>query len=156
MEFNATFIVSFISFIVFVIIMNFVLYKPVGEIVSKRKNLVDGNYQNARANKKKSENILKDRLDKLNCARGEVREKTTVALNKIKQEKRILEKEAHEEINKQIENNISALNQDKQEAINILKQDVLNLAQMISDKFVESNEKISEINDETIEQIMQG
>lgn len=155
MEFNATLIVAFISFVIFIVIMNQILYKPVGNIIEARKNLIEGNYQNARANKKKSENVLQDRLDKLKNARSRVREETTLALNKIKDNAQTLEKSAKEETGRKIEENINILHEDKKEAINTLKCDVINLAQAISDKFIEASEKISEVDNETIEKIMQ-
>ena len=41
MEFNATFIASAISFIVFTLIMNAVFYKPLGKVVSERQKFID-------------------------------------------------------------------------------------------------------------------
>ena len=41
MNFNATFLIAAISFVVFVLIMNQILYKPVEEIVKARKKLVE-------------------------------------------------------------------------------------------------------------------
>ena len=155
MEFNATFLVAFISFIIFIIIMNQILYKPVCGIIDKRKKLIDGNYNSARANKKKSEAILQERLDKLKNAMGRVKEKTTEELGKVKEENLKLEQEAKEESKIKIEQNLNALNEDKNSAISALKGDVINLAQIISDKFIESDEKITDIDNETIEKIMQ-
>ena len=39
MEFNATFLVSFVSFIVFVVLMNQILYRPLDKIVRERKSI---------------------------------------------------------------------------------------------------------------------
>ena len=54
-----------------------------------------------------------------------------------------------------IKENIDALNNDKEQAINVLKADIINLAQVISDKFIETPERITEVDTETIEKIMQ-
>ena len=40
MEFNATFIVSVISFIIFTLLMNEILYKPVSKIVEEREHTI--------------------------------------------------------------------------------------------------------------------
>ena len=74
MEFNATFIVAFISFVIFIIIMNYILYKPINGIVEKRKNIIDENYSLAQKNSEKSKAILQDRLDKLDNARSRAKE----------------------------------------------------------------------------------
>lgn len=155
MEFNATFIAAFISFVIFIVIMNQILYKPVSDIVEARKNLIDGNYQNARANKKKSESVLQDRLDKLKNARSRVREETTCALDKVKENRQKLEEDARIETRQKINENIGNLNQDKQIALDVLKKDVINLAQIISDKFIDSSDKITDVDNQTIEKIMQ-
>ncbi len=155
MEFNATFIVAFVSFIVFIIIMNQILYKPISDIVEKRQKLIDENYEEASKNQEKSKAILDDRLDKLNNARSRVREETALALEKAKEDKRKAQEDAKASAGLKIEQSVDALNQDKQNAINTLKNDVINLAQIISDKFIESDEKISQVDDETIDKIMQ-
>ena len=65
MEFNATFIVSAISFIIFVVLMNIILYAPLQKVVEERKKTVDNNYNEANANSEKSTALLKDRADKI-------------------------------------------------------------------------------------------
>ena len=44
MEFDATFIFAAMSFIVFVFIMNAVLYKPIFNIIKQREELVEQNF----------------------------------------------------------------------------------------------------------------
>ena len=155
MEFNATFITAIVSFIVFAIIMNQILYKPVENIANKRKNLIDENYDIAQQNSQKKEAILQDRLDKLNNARNAAKEEFSAALDQAKKERNQLEIEAKEKAAGKIENDINILNDNKKEAIEALKKDVINLAQIISDKFIDAPEKITNIADETIEKIMQ-
>ena len=155
MEFNATFIISFISFIIFIIIMNYILYKPIGNIVEKRKQFIDENYTAARENHDKSQAILKDKKDKLDNTRKSVKEKTNSALDKAKEEKSQIELSAKEEAKLKIEKNLEELNVNRQEAVSILKKDVINLAQIISDKFIDSPDKITDIDNEIIEKIMQ-
>ena len=47
MEFNATFIVAFVSFIIFTVIMNLILYKPLSKVVAQRQQFIDENYEEA-------------------------------------------------------------------------------------------------------------
>ena len=42
-EFNATFLVAMISFVVFIIIMNAILYKPILSIIEERQAYIDKN-----------------------------------------------------------------------------------------------------------------
>ena len=155
MDFNATFIVAFFSFIIFMVIMNQILYKPIGEIVEKRKKLIEDNYNTAHENQEKSKAILEDRLDKLKNARNLVREKNSEAVEKIKEKRQQLEKNAKDEANSRIEENINALNNDEKEASDKLKQYVINLAQTISDKFIETPNRIENVDIKQIENMMQ-
>ena len=47
MEFDATFLFSVISFIVFVFIMNAIFYAPILKIMQKRSSLVENNFNSA-------------------------------------------------------------------------------------------------------------
>ncbi len=43
MEFNGTFLIATISFIIFTLLMNKILYKPINDIIEKRDRLFDDN-----------------------------------------------------------------------------------------------------------------
>ena len=47
-EFNGTFFVTIITFIVFVFLMNKILYAPILNIMEERKNFIDKNYKSAK------------------------------------------------------------------------------------------------------------
>ena len=68
MEFNATFLIAAISFIVFVIIMNFIFYKPIEKIVNKRENFIDENLDEARKNNVISQKLIDEYDRKINDA----------------------------------------------------------------------------------------
>ena len=74
MEFNATFLVAFFSFIVFTVIMNLILYKPINNIVLKRKQLVDANYEEAHENSDKAVSILLDKEKQIKKATDDAKE----------------------------------------------------------------------------------
>ena len=65
MEFNATFIISAISFIIFTIIMNKIFYKPVGNIINERQKFIDGTLEAAKKSDAEADSILKERDTKL-------------------------------------------------------------------------------------------
>ena len=65
MEFNATFIISAISFILFTVIMNKIFYKPVGNIINERQNFIDETINAAKKSDLEADNILKSRDEKL-------------------------------------------------------------------------------------------
>ncbi len=71
MEFNATFLVSAISFLVFVFIMNKIFYAPLTDIIEKREKLVDDTLNEAKNSRDKASDILTERENKLTKARDD-------------------------------------------------------------------------------------
>ena len=47
-EFNATFIVAILSFTIFIIIMNIIFYRPMLEIIRKREDYINSNYEDSK------------------------------------------------------------------------------------------------------------
>ena len=156
MEFNATFIVAFFSFIFLVFVMNWILYKPIDEIVKKRKNFIDWNFQESTSNKEEKNSILEEKSSKLNLAKANAREEFSSNCEKIKNEKNeklsIKRKQMASDLNSKRE----VLEKEKEEAKNSLKAEIINMAQIVSDKFLKEHEEIEEIDHELINQIMQG
>ena len=155
MEFNGTFIVAFISFIIFTFIMNIILYKPINDIVQKRKKYIDDNYNEAKDNSQKTKTILEDRKNKLSKARFEAKEKVDTQVNAAKNKKDEITKNAKHQAKESIEaQRLQTLNESN-EGKAALKGEIKNLAQMISDKFLNSDEKIADVDNNLVERIMQ-
>lgn len=66
LQFNATFIVAIISFVVFIMIMNAIFYKPVLKIIEEREKFIRDNYDEANATKEKADNLLQDKETRMN------------------------------------------------------------------------------------------
>lgn len=156
MEFNATFIVAFISFIVFTIIMNAILYKPLSSIVLKRKELIDSNYKEAMKNSDKSKSLLNERENKLDNATKKAKEKITDKTDEANKQKDSMTLNAKQEAQENLEKNRIYFGNATKDAVVELKSSVVNLAQDISDKFLKNKDKINNVDYELIESIMQG
>ncbi len=156
MEFNATFIVSAISFIIFVVLMNIILYAPLQKVVEDRKKTVDNNYNEANANSEKSTALLKDRADKILKAGQDAKSVINAKSNDANIKRDEITQSAKEESLKNIEANREYFDNATQEAKEVLKANVVGLAQSISDKFLGSDEKIIGVDNELIDKIMQG
>ena len=81
MDFNATFIIAFVSFIVFIFIMNKILYAPIYDIIQKRKSLIDNEYKTAEVNLNETNKILENKKQILLNASETVREKTLASID---------------------------------------------------------------------------
>ena len=142
MEFNATFIVAFISFALFTIIMNKILYAPISEIILKRKQFVDANFEEANKNLEKKDIILQEKTDMLNKAVDEAKSIVSDRILQVNTQKDKMTFDAKKEAQKNIDAyNLYYKNATK-EAKEFLNVEIVNLAQAISDKFLNSDEKI--------------
>lgn len=65
MEFNATFFVSVISFIVFTYLMNLIFYAPISKITNERQNIIDNLLTEADESKTQADSLLKERDERL-------------------------------------------------------------------------------------------
>lgn len=155
MEFNATFIVAFISFIIFTFIMNIILYKPINDIVSKRKNYIDTNYDKAKDNSEKTKVILEDRKNQLAKARLGAKEDVDKKIGLIKNQREEITLKAQKEAKELIEQNRLQSINSSNEAKETLKVEIKNLAQMISDRFLNPEEKIADMDNNLVDKIMQ-
>lgn len=73
-NFNATLIVAMLSFVVFMIIMNAIFYRPILNIIKKREDYVNRNYENAKELENKAQEFNNEYETKLNKAKEQERE----------------------------------------------------------------------------------
>lgn len=125
MEFNATFLVSIISFLVFMKIMNAIFYIPLTNLIEERENIVNKNFEDAKQTNIEVETLLKNKeeqlanaakesrqilIDKTNEANTEYHEQLTNAkinsnkkVNELKIELTKSETKAKEDLNSHVE-----------------------------------------------------
>lgn len=73
MEFNATFIITAISFLVFVYLMNTILYRPLENIVEEREKLLSDNFNDADNAKNNARSLLEEKATQLANAKIEAK-----------------------------------------------------------------------------------
>ena len=134
MEFNATFLVSVISFIIFVFIMNTIFYKPVGKIISDRENLISDTLNEAQKNREISKKLIEERDKKLVDASIQSKEYLSQEIEKAnlksKEEIALAKQTSFEKIEKEKTN----IETDKQNAEKELESHINNLADEIIKK----------------------
>lgn len=157
MEFNGTFIVAFVSFVIFTFVMNLILYKPINDIVLKRKKLVDANYEEAEKNTLKKEEILHERDEKLLKATDEAKKIVANRTLEVNNQKDEITSKAGKEAQKNIDAYNLYYKNATSEAKEFLKTEVISLAQAISNKFLGEGEQINaDKNKDLLDSITQG
>lgn len=136
MEFNATFIVSALSFIVFSIIMNAVFYKPLQKIVEEREKFIDETAKEAKMKAKKSEEILFDKSKKVENTKFEAKKNISQKTDEVQKQKAAMAAEAQQKASDEIQKAKEALENSKTEAQSTLELETQKLAQDISAKIL--------------------
>lgn len=136
MEFNATFIVSVISFIIFSIIMNAIFYKPLSNIVTERQKFIDETLQDAKNKTTKSEALLKDKQKKIETTKQEARKIIVEKSDDAKNQKNILTAEAQQKAIQSVDTAKNELAKSESDAQAVLTNDAKNLALQISSKIL--------------------
>ncbi len=85
-EFNATFLISMISFAVFILIMNRIFYKPILDVIEKRQKLINENYQCAKNSHDTAEMLLKQKDERLNDTLEKARKITQDKISQAEKE----------------------------------------------------------------------
>lgn len=136
MEFNATFIASAISFIVFTLIMNAIFYKPLQKTVSERQNFVDETLKEAKLHTEKSEAIIKDKVKKLEATKHDAKKIIATKSDEVKNQKTAMALEAQQKASQKVDSAKSELHKSKDEAQAVLAEETKNLAQDIASKIL--------------------
>lgn len=136
MEFNATFIVSAISFIVFTFIMNAIFYNPLQKTVSERQKFVNDTLEEAKLHTAKSEAILADKAKKVEKTKHEAKKIIVEKTDEVKAQKSTMTTEAQQKAAQTVDSAKEELQKSQQEAQKVLDEEVHKLAQDISSKFL--------------------
>ncbi|EKE03891.1 MAG: hypothetical protein ACD_20C00134G0018 [uncultured bacterium] len=150
LEINGTLIIVFISFLVFMVIMQKVFYAPIAEVRQERKNYIDKKLEHARSNREESDNITKDYESKITKARAKanniVFEHTSLANN---EKAKVIENTVNE-VNNQVKAEREGILNDKSIARKALEPQIISLAHSISAKILGEEVSLSGITEEMI------
>lgn len=115
-EFNATFLVAMLSFVVFIMIMNAIFYRPILNIMRKRDEYINSNYDESKK--------LSEQAEKLDIKKAETIQQT--------------QNECRTEIKNVVENAQGLASKNVQDA----RTEVKNEIQLKKDSFVRESEAL--------------
>lgn len=144
LEFNATFFVAMFSFIIFMLMMNSILYKPLSQIVEQRENIVNGNYSEAETTISKIEDLQSQHKTNIEETRAIAKEQFNKKLNNYKAQKDTILESAKSIAKKDMAIAQAKLDGEENSAKIILKSEVLGLASQIASKLLSEDVEITE------------
>lgn len=113
MEFNATFLVAAISFIAFTLIMEKIFYRPVSDIIAKRKAFLDKNSLSVLDNNTVAKKLREDKDNEILASKTEAKNTIMSEVEKANGEKVEKEQYLKSEIVAGIEHKKEVLNEEK-------------------------------------------
>ena len=154
MEFNATFLVTIVSFVIFVYLMNVILYNPILSIMQKREDLINENYESAEADEKETENLNSQREEKIEEAHEDARVKYNELIGDYKQKRNDIVKGAQINAHNETESAYIELNNVSNEAKEALKSRMTDLANDIVEKVLGYRSEVQGFDNDSINNIL--
>lgn len=136
MEFNATFLVSAVSFILFCFIMNAIFYKPLQKVVLEREKFIDETNKEADENYEKSEALIKDKNDKIEAAKLDSKKVILDKTEEMKSKKAQMTEEARTSATSMINTAKTDMNKEKEDSQAVLDEESKKLADEIVSKIL--------------------
>lgn len=136
MEFNATFLIAAISFIVFVFIMNQILYKPMAKIVQMRENYISDNENATNKATANANALIDDKNEKTKLANQEAGKIIAEAANNAKEQRNQLVNDAQMNFKNKVEENKNTLREEKNNIKNSMGNNTQELANSIMSKIM--------------------
>lgn len=136
MEFNATFLIAAISFIVFVFIMNQILYKPMAKIVQLREKYISDNENAANEATANANALIDDKNKKTKNANQEAGKIIAKTANNAKEQRNQLVNDAQMNFKNKVEENKRTLREEKNNIKNSMGNNTHELAHSIMSKIM--------------------
>lgn len=144
MEFNATFFVSAISFIIFTIIMNLIFYKPISKVIYERQKLIGDALNAAQKSKDETKELLTNRDYRLTKSAADSRKLIADKIEEANKSSKVLTQKAKEKSQNDISLAKENLHKEAETLNRELNIEVKNLAEIISSNILGIDVKIEE------------
>lgn len=154
LEFNATLLVCIVSFVIFLLMLNAILYEPLAQVIQHRKRYIESNYKEAEEAKENLQKILNWRKERIEKSKEVAREVYTKLINEFKLKKETLIEYEHNISAKDMAGVSVKLQNIDREAKIRLKQHVSGLASAIAGKYLGYEINVENINEDVVNSIL--
>lgn len=154
MEINATILVSTISFIVFIFIMNAILYQPVMQIMEKRQKYINDNKEEAQQHREKAAELVEDRNNKIADAQRKSRDVVAAKADSLKEEKARVLADTKNSVGVYFDEQKQNLAIQKEQALKNMRADVADLANRLTTKLMGEGVAFAPLSEQEVEEVM--
>ena len=143
--FNATFIVAMISFIIFMIIMNAILYKPIERIQKKRADIISSDNEAAKSAHEKTEYLKEEHKKVIEDSKYNARKNYNDKINEYKTERNKIIDDAKISAKENLEIKLSELEDERNQVRKILDSKINEFANAIASKVLGFETRVEEL-----------
>ncbi|MDD3594476.1 MAG: hypothetical protein PHX18_07610 [Candidatus Gastranaerophilales bacterium] len=154
MEINATIIASTISFLIFIFIMNSIMYKPIAKIIDERESYIENNKTEAQNHLQKATTLIENKNRKVHDTKIQSRDMFTAKTEEIKANKSKQLSQVKTDLNSDFEAKKQELENQKNVAIGGLRTHVADLANQITAKILGEGVTYTPLNEKEIDEVM--
>ena len=144
LEFNATFFVAMVSFIIFMIIMNALLYKPLARIQKERAELISDENEAKKLTEEKTEKLKQHQQETIEKSKIIAKENFNKKVNEYKIRKEQIIESSKSLAKKDLAISNAKLNGDEREARLLLKPQIIEFASAIASKVLGYETKVED------------
>lgn len=156
LDFDGTFLVILISFLIFAFVMHKVFYLPVRKVIQEREEYIGFNFEEAKKTTVNAEKFIDEYNQKIHSAKLSGQKALDDYVNAGKKEKNKIVIEATKKAEQEINTAKELLTNEKNNAIESLKADVVPLAQQIVSKVLNAEVSISGVNHDKVNKLLKG
>ena len=154
MEFNGTFLATIVTFILFVILMNKILYAPILNIMEERKNFIEGNYKLAEENNAKSKELTQEKEVKISEARENARGEYNETVEGYKSQRADIVAEAQNNAKEELARSGFELENLSNDVKQGLKNSMTDLANDIVEKVIGYRSDVQGFDEEVVNKVL--
>lgn len=138
-EFNATFVMQIVNFLIFFLLLRHFLFKPVTEFMDKRTKTIEASIEEAELKNKESDKLKLQYEEKLNEIKKERNQIIEDATRRAQSRGDEIVSSADEEARKTVERARTEIEREKQKMMNDLKGEISQLAIAAAEKVIEKD-----------------
>jgi len=142
LEINFTLVLFAISFLIFIYLLNLALYKPVGEIIEKRKSIIDVDYLKAKDLTQEANNLLENYKTRIKEAKKGAQELIQNEINEAQRKKETEINHLLISLNQEKEKAIILIKEEQNAVINQLEKEITTLSELITDTILGGNKTL--------------
>lgn len=156
MEFNGTFLIATVSFIIFTLLMNKILYKPINNIIEKRNMLFDDNKMKVSTHNKNEKECIKQHDENIQKANQNANEIILNGKDKLKNQKDVEIKNKKNDIANKLNNTKNDLENQKNDIYKNVREDVKSLSNYIATKILGENIDNISFDENKVDEVMRN